>query len=94
MASVGAIILKAISEKKFDLDRALVLVAGSVSTASFASLILGKHSLIFLIGILIIFVVNLAGLMMFVILLSKKFRINPDNVATPLAASLGNEKIL
>ena len=28
--------------------------------------------------------------MMFVILLSKKLTINPDNIATPIAASLGD----
>jgi solute carrier family 41 len=39
-ASVGAIILKAF-EKDFDVRNSLVLVAGSISTASFASLILG-----------------------------------------------------
>ena len=28
--------------------------------------------------------------MMFVIILSKKIKINPDNIATPIAASLGD----
>lgn len=31
----------------------------------------------------------LAGIMIVVILTSRKFNINPDNVATPIAASLG-----
>ena len=46
-------------------------MTGSMSTASFASMILG-------------------GLMMGVILVSKKMNINPDNIATPIAASLGD----
>ena len=71
LASVGAIALRLFTEREFDLENSLVLIAGSVSTASFASLIL-------------------AGLMMFVIILSKRVRINPDNVATPIAASLGD----
>ena len=32
----------------------------------------------------------LAGIMMGVIILSRKININPDNVATPIAASLGD----
>jgi hypothetical protein len=71
LASVGAIVLKVITEKEFLPKNELVLIAGSVSTASFASLIL-------------------AGLMMFVIIISKRFNINPDNIATPIAASLGD----
>lgn len=56
---------------QLDFKNSFVLISGSMSTASFASLIL-------------------AGLMMFVIILSKKLRINPDNIATPIAASLGD----
>lgn len=71
LASVGAVVLKVIVEKKFELRNAFILISGSMSTASFASLLL-------------------AGLMMIVIIISKKIRINPDNVATPIAASLGD----
>jgi len=74
LASIGALILKAITKDKSEsltFDDGLVLLAGSMSTASFASLIL-------------------AGLMMFIIILSKQFNINPDNIATPIAASLGD----
>lgn len=53
---------------RLDFKNSLVLISGSMSTASFASLIL-------------------AGLMMFVIIISKKVRINPDNVATPIAGT-------
>ena len=42
LASVGAIILRFIFEKDFDLKNSLVLVSGSMSTASFASLLLGN----------------------------------------------------
>ena len=41
LASIGAIILKALG-KDFNFENSLVLIAGSVSTASFASLILGR----------------------------------------------------
>ncbi len=34
--------------------------------------------------------INIAGLMMFVILLAKQLKINPDNIATPIAAALGD----
>lgn len=74
LASFGAILIKVIfkdTQEGNDMKNAFVLIAGSMSTASFASLIL-------------------AGLMMFVIIMSKKFNINPDNVATPIAASLGD----
>lgn len=74
LASIGALILEFFSQNEtieFDIPNSLVLIAGCISTASFASLIL-------------------AGLMMYIILISKKFKINPDNVATPIAASLGD----
>ena len=32
----------------------------------------------------------LGGIMIIVILLSKRFHVNPDNIATPIAASLGD----
>ena len=80
LASVGAIVLKIFTENfikkssditEIDFGNSLVLIAGCMSTASFASLIL-------------------AGLMMFIIILSKQININPDNIATPIAASLGD----
>lgn len=71
LASLGAIILEVIGDGEIDYKNAIVLIVGSMSTASFASL-------------------ALAGLMMAVIILSKKMNINPDNIATPIAASLGD----
>lgn len=71
LASISAILLKLFTEHQFDYNNSLVLVAGSMSTASLASLLL-------------------AGLMMLVIILSKRLNINPDNIATPIAASLGD----
>jgi solute carrier family 41 len=32
----------------------------------------------------------LGGIVMFIIIISKKFKINPDNIATPIASSLGD----
>lgn len=71
LASIGAVLLKFLTDREFNYQNSLVLVAGSMSTASFASLLL-------------------AGLMMSVIILSRRLNINPDNVATPIAASLGD----
>lgn len=71
LASIGAVLLEFIMDGHLDIKDSLVLIAGSMSTASFASLIL-------------------AGLMMFVIVISKELNINPDNIATPIAASLGD----
>ena len=42
LASVGAFTIKSVIDNDFDATKALVLIAGSISTASFASLILGK----------------------------------------------------
>lgn len=71
LASIGAVLLEFVTDGQLDWKDSLVLISGSVSTASFASLIL-------------------SGLMMCVIILSKKMNINPDNIATPIAASLGD----
>lgn len=72
LASVGALALKFFTQStEVDISNSFVLIAGCMSTASFASLIL-------------------AGLMMYIIIMSKKFNINPDNIATPIAASLGD----
>lgn len=71
LASIGAVILEFFIDGQLDYKDALVLISGSMSTASFASLLL-------------------AGLMMLVIIVSTKLSINPDNIATPIAASLGD----
>jgi len=71
LASFGATLLKSIKDGQFHVVSSLVLISGSVCTASIASLLLG-------------------GIMMIVIILSRRVNVNPDNVATPLAASLGD----
>lgn len=71
LASIGAVLLEFATDGQLDFKDSLVLISGSISTASFASLLL-------------------AGLMMCVIIVSTKLNINPDNIATPIAASLGD----
>ena len=41
LASIGAVLLKFLTDREFNYENSLVLVAGSMSTASFASLLLG-----------------------------------------------------
>ena len=75
-----------------DLDRAeagrgLVLAASSVITASLAS---------FLLGLVMVAVIGMMMMMMMVMMispvaaLSRRWQVNPDNVATPIAAALGD----
>ncbi|XP_018017979.1 solute carrier family 41 member 1 isoform X2 [Hyalella azteca] len=71
LASVAAVIMGWIPGGEFNFLHALLLCAGALVTASFASFILGL-------------------VMVAVILVSRRCRINPDNVATPIAASLGD----
>jgi solute carrier family 41 len=71
LASVFAIVVDVIDERKFDVHHATLLCASSLITAAVASLVLGFIT----VG---------------VVLLSRKLHINPDNVATPIAASLGD----
>ncbi|CAN7989474.1 unnamed protein product, partial [Ixodes hexagonus] len=71
LASIFAMIMGFITERRFDTHNALMLCASSLVTASVASLVLGS-------------------LMIGVVILSRKHHINPDNVAIPIAASLGD----
>ncbi|KAK2713498.1 solute carrier family 41 member 1-like isoform X2 [Artemia franciscana] len=71
LASIVAVIMSLSGEDVFYLNKAILLCASAIVTASFASLILGI-------------------IMVAVILFSHKYNINPDNVATPIAASLGD----
>ncbi|XP_056380858.1 solute carrier family 41 member 3 isoform X2 [Hyla sarda] len=98
LAAVAAIILGALSKGYVELDQAAVLCASSVTTAFIAALSLGK--------IFVHFCPNYCGLdalfnfalyfcplglvMVGVIIASRKLGINPDNIATPIAASLGD----
>jgi solute carrier family 41 len=87
---MAAMIMGWIPEGKFDIDHGLLLCASSLVTASLASFVLGMRgklidangtsSRLFVAGIV----------MIAVILASKKLNINPDNVATPIAASMGD----
>ena len=64
LASIGAVLLEFVTDGQLDWKDSLVLISGSVSTASFDSLIL-------------------SGLMMCVIILSKKMEYHPfDNLKT------------
>ncbi len=79
---------------KFKTKYLLVLIGTSVTTAFLATLILGlylrmsknfyRYSLIFE------FLFYLGGIIMFIIIASHRFNINPDNIATPIASSLGD----
>lgn len=71
LASIFAMIMGFITERRFDTGNALMLCASSLVTASVASLVLGS-------------------LMIGVVILSRKYHINPDNVSIPIAASLGD----
>ncbi|CAF0806451.1 unnamed protein product [Adineta steineri] len=78
LAAIVSITMGWIPQGHFNLRHALVLCSSSVSTASITSLILGAQ--IFTYGTIVIIV----------IVLSHKCKINPDNIATPIAASLGD----
>ncbi|NWY03312.1 S41A1 protein, partial [Nothoprocta ornata] len=99
LASIAAVIFGWIPDGHFSIDHAVLLCASSVATAFIASLVLGKstlcaplpelpgspwpHAVFFLF-------VALGMIMIGVIIGSRKMGINPDNVATPIAASLGD----
>ena len=102
LASFVACIVDLIQVGKVDVDNLLVLIVTSMVTASLASSILGKTCLVFTfksnqsvvtLHLLIIChssFCTLGFIMIGIILLSKKFHVNPDNIATPIAASLGD----
>lgn len=98
LSSVVAIVIGVIlpGEKPFDMRNALLLSASSILTASIASVLLGMNNnerafenvlngdkqQLFL---------GCVGLVMVgVILLSKKLKANPDNIATPIAGTVGD----
>ena len=93
MASISAMILGWIPKGKFDVHHGFLLCSSSVLTASFASLVLGSilnicwlksHTL------LLCTMYYIGTVMIIVVIASRKCNINPDNVATPIAASLGD----
>ena len=78
-----------------DLDRAevgrgLVLAASSVITASLASFLLGLV-MVAVIGMMMVMMMMMMMMVIYsVAALSRRWQVNPDNVATPIAAALGD----
>ena len=77
-----------------DLDRAeagrgLVLAASSVITASLASFLLGLV-MVAVIGMMMMMIIVMMMVIFSVAALSRRWQVNPDNVATPIAAALGD----
>ena len=71
-----------------DMDKAVVLAASSVVTASAASFILGNITS-YLISSIVLITAGPGIVMVAVIAVSRQYHVNPDNVATPIAAALG-----
>ncbi|XP_066103242.1 solute carrier family 41 member 3 isoform X1 [Saccopteryx bilineata] len=71
LAALAALLLGAASRGQFDFENMELLCASSVTTAFFAT---------FVLGVLMVCVVIGAG----------KLGVNPDNIATPIAATLGD----
>lgn len=105
LAAVAAVALGGLTRGRVDVTRAAVLCASSVTTAFIAALSLGQSGSVPLMGVVEIlcefvffcflfftsYSCTLSGLVtMAVIIGSRKVGINPDNVATPIAASLGD----
>lgn len=91
LAALVSLAMGWVPQGHFNIRHALVLCSSSVATASVASLGLGSFFTIishsfslrkktFYSG----------GIMILVIIGSHKCKINPDNIATPIAASLGD----
>ncbi|KAK1796514.1 hypothetical protein P4O66_009554 [Electrophorus voltai] len=85
LASVAAVVLGTLRRARVDLQQAVVLSASGVTTAFISALTLGQaygmlHTILQCLGLVMVGVVT--G--------SRKVGINPDNVATPIAASLGD----
>lgn len=80
----------------FDFSHALLVTAVSMFTTSTSCLIMSEYLInyfpiiIFLSKIPFFFVLSIGFLLVALILFSHKFNINPDNIATPLAASFGD----
>lgn len=106
LASIAAVIFGWIPDGHFSLDHAVLLCASSVATAFIASLVLGRRYILYILHVplpnmlgspchhpiffLFFFFFPVGMIMIGVIIGSRKMGINPDNVATPIAASLGD----
>uniref|UniRef100_A0A8C2TT04 Solute carrier family 41 member n=1 Tax=Coturnix japonica TaxID=93934 RepID=A0A8C2TT04_COTJA len=104
LASIAAVIFGWIPDGHFSLDHAVLLCASSVATAFIASLVLGRISIMYILHAplpdmlgspclhpnFFLFYFAVGMIMIGVIIGSRKMGINPDNVATPIAASLGD----
>ena len=69
--------------------RGLVLAASSVITASLASFLLGLV-MVAVIGMMMVMMMMMMVMVSSVAALSRRWQVNPDNVATPIAAALGD----
>lgn len=91
LSSIAAVVMGWIPDGLFDIHHCLLISASAVLTASIASFVLGiphcfKSNLLKPVN----FFSSPGVIMISVIVLSHRYHINPDNVATPIAASLGD----
>ena len=94
LAALVSILMGWVPQGHFDVQHALVLCSSSIATASIASLGLGTsdRNPMLSVDFLTAFDTHyyLGMIMILVVILSHKCQINPDNIATPIAASLGD----
>ena len=91
MAAVVAFTTEFIIAQKFIPVDFLVLVASSLTSSVIACIVLGKHFSNTKNKKVNLFIPQFVGLILItIILISKKLEINPDNVATPIAGSIGD----
>lgn len=89
--AVFAVSVNAAMERDFNWNNSLLLITSSVLTATLSCLTLGKNKqkknwFYQLADIIVVLDFILVGM----IFLTQKLKLNPDNLATPLAASIGD----
>lgn len=96
-AAIFAIVVGAfINEQGFEFDHAMLVIASGMFTATSASFVLGESIIQYpvvqfsSISFNVFSLTSLDFVLVAVIILSKKYKMNPDNLATPLAASIGD----